>query len=98
MTIPFLKAHGAKNDFLLTMVPDLPPGVPLAELARTICDRHTGVGADGWLHVSAPAPDAEAEIRLFNADGSLAEISGNDLVVSLGSHAQDLGLPVISRT
>jgi diaminopimelate epimerase len=77
MTIPFLKAHGAKNDFLLTMVPDLPPGIPPADLARAICDRHTGVGADGWLHVSAPAHDAEAEIRLFNADGSVAEISGN---------------------
>jgi diaminopimelate epimerase len=77
MTIPFLKAHGAKNDFLLTMIPDVPPGVQAAELARAICDRHTGVGADGWLHVSVPARDAEAEIRLFNADGSMAEISGN---------------------
>jgi diaminopimelate epimerase len=77
MTIPFLKAHGAKNDFLLTMVPDVPPGVQAAELARAICTRHTGIGADGWLHVSVPARDAEAEIRLFNADGSMAEISGN---------------------
>jgi diaminopimelate epimerase len=77
MTIPFLKAHGAKNDFLLTMVSDLPPGVPPAQAARAICDRHTGVGADGWLHLSVPASDADAETRLFNADGSVAEISGN---------------------
>jgi diaminopimelate epimerase len=77
MRIPFLKAHGAKNDFLLTMVSDLPSGVPPAQLARAICDRHTGVGADGWLHLSMPASDADAEIRLFNADGSVAEISGN---------------------
>jgi diaminopimelate epimerase len=77
MTIPFLKAHGAKNDFLLTAAPDVPSGVPPADLACAICDRHTGIGADGWLHVATPAPDADGEIRLFNADGSLAEISGN---------------------
>ncbi|MBZ5594095.1 MAG: diaminopimelate epimerase [Acidobacteriia bacterium] len=77
MTIPFLKAHGAKNDFLLTAAPDVPPGVPPADLARAICDRHTGIGADGWLHVATPVHDADGEIRLFNADGSMAEISGN---------------------
>jgi diaminopimelate epimerase len=77
MTIPFLKAHGAKNDFLLTAAADVPPGVPHADLARAICDRHTGIGADGWLHVATPVEDADGEIRLFNADGSKAEISGN---------------------
>ena len=49
MQIPFLKAHGAKNDFLLTSASDVPAGVPHADLARAICDRHTGIGADGWL-------------------------------------------------
>lgn len=77
LKIPFLKAHGAKNDFLLTPVADLPSGTPLAELARAICDRHTGIGADGWLHVSPGGEGADGEIRLFNADGSIAEISGN---------------------
>jgi diaminopimelate epimerase len=77
LKIPFLKAHGAKNDFLLTPVADLPAGEPLAELARAICDRHTGIGADGWLHVSPGGEGADGEIRLFNADGSVAEISGN---------------------
>jgi diaminopimelate epimerase len=77
MKIPFLKAHGAKNDFLLTPVDALPPGLPLAELARAICDRNTGIGADGWLHVSTGVEGADGEIRLFNADGSVAEISGN---------------------
>jgi diaminopimelate epimerase len=79
MKIPFTKAHGAKNDFLLTWTRDLPDGLgDLAETARAICDRHTGVGADGWLLVTA-AEDAEAEgaIELFNSDGSTAEISGN---------------------
>jgi diaminopimelate epimerase len=48
----------------------------LAAFTRRICDRHTGVGADGveWLF---PAQDADIRARLFNADGSEAEISGN---------------------
>ena len=77
LKIPFLKAHGAKNDFLLTALADVPAGQPVAELARELCDRHTGIGADGWLHVSPGGEDADGEIRLFNADGSVAEISGN---------------------
>jgi len=75
MTIPFLKAHGAKNDFLLTPAEAAPAKTSLADVARAICDRHTGIGADGWLLVAAGGGDAE--IRLFNADGSQAEISGN---------------------
>jgi diaminopimelate epimerase len=77
MKIPFTKAHGAKNDFLLTWSSDLPEG-DLPAIARAICDRHTGIGADGWLIVNPPA-DAEAEgaIQLFNSDGSVPEISGN---------------------
>src|SRR5436305_5690827 len=70
MTIPFMKAHGAGNDFLLTWA-DRAPESDLAALARAICQRHTGIGADGWMLVK---PDA---IRLFNADGSEAELSGN---------------------
>jgi diaminopimelate epimerase len=77
MKIPFTKAHGAKNDFLLTWEADAPEEAREAA-ARAICDRHTGVGADGWMVVSPPA-DAEAEgaIQLYNSDGSMAEISGN---------------------
>jgi len=79
MTIPFTKAHGAKNDFLLTWEVDAPrDGLPRAACA--ICDRHTGVGADGWMLVRAVArgtADYDAAIRLFNSDGSEAEISGN---------------------
>lgn len=79
MRIPFTKAHGARNDFLLTWAGDA-PGENLEEAARAICDRHAGIGADGWLLVE-PAPECapayHASIRLFNADGSEAEISGN---------------------
>ena len=77
MKIPFTKAHGAKNDFLLTWDADAPID-QRPETARALCDRHTGIGADGWMVVS-PATDAEVEgsIQLYNSDGSMAEISGN---------------------
>jgi len=70
MTIPFTKAHGAGNDFLLSWADQVFAG-NLPSLARAICDRHTGIGADGWILMR------NASIRLFNADGSEAEISGN---------------------
>jgi diaminopimelate epimerase len=77
MKVPFTKAHGAKNDFLLTWQADAPEG-DLPSMARAICDRHTGVGADGWILVAPPADDqAEGSIQLYNSDGSTAEISGN---------------------
>jgi diaminopimelate epimerase len=75
MKIPFTKAHGARNDFLLTWRDDLPEGAS-PEIARTICDRHTGVGADGWI-VMSRAQDADAAIELWNSDGSTSAISGN---------------------
>jgi diaminopimelate epimerase len=77
MKIPFTKAHGARNDFLLTWQSDAPEG-DRAEIARQICDRHTSVGADGWMLVDRrPDPEADATITLYNSDGSMAEISGN---------------------
>jgi len=79
MRIPFTKAHGAGNDFLLTWINEA-PRENHAEAARAICDRHTGIGADGWLLVSQP-PAGEKEydcaIQLYNSDGSPAELSGN---------------------
>lgn len=77
MKIRFTKAHGAKNDFLLTWRNDAPEENQ-PELARAICNRYTGIGADGWMLVDPPA-DAEAEgaIELYNSDGSAPEISGN---------------------
>src|SRR3954463_16397645 len=72
--IPFVKASACGNDFVLIDGMHMPPD--LIAFAKTICDRHNGVGADGveWL-----LPDKEATVRarLFNADGSEAEISGN---------------------
>ena len=85
MTIPFVKLHGAKNDFLLTPLEDaLRAGESFFPvIAAAICDRFTGVGADGWMLIDrAPGqglagPDFDASIRLFNSDGSEPELSGN---------------------
>lgn len=72
--IPFSKLHGAENDFLLTWLheapADDPPGV-----ARRICARYTGIGADGWMLVSKRRGGLRTQ--LFNSDGSEPELSGN---------------------
>jgi diaminopimelate epimerase len=74
---PFTKAHGAQNDFLLTWRRDAPGGGYPA-IARAICDRHTGIGADGWMLVDPPTDgQADGAIELYNSDGSAPEISGN---------------------
>jgi len=72
--IPFVKASACGNDFLIVDGSYAP--VDLGDLSERMCDRHRGVGADGveWLF---PARDADIEARLFNSDGSEAEISGN---------------------
>jgi diaminopimelate epimerase len=71
---PFTKAHAYGNDFLYVRR-DAVAGWPLDALARQLCDRHTGVGADG-LVVFDPTADGAAML-LFNADGGRAEVSGN---------------------
>src|ERR1700691_4402882 len=82
MKIPFVKLHGAKNDFLITLVEDMPVA-DLQEVAIAICDRYTGVGADGWMLLDRTGGDDpsgqsfDASIRLFNSDGSEPELSGN---------------------
>jgi len=82
MKIPFIKLHGAKNDFLITMAADVRI-TDLQELAIAICDRYTGVGADGWMILDptggppAAEQNCDAMIRLFNSDGSEPELSGN---------------------
>jgi diaminopimelate epimerase len=99
MKIPFTKAHGARNDFLLTWRNRLPPWLDdFADAARAICDRHTGVGADGWLLVSPGSGEAHGAIDLWNSDGSRSEISGNGtrcaaaLLIEAGWADQDVNI------
>jgi diaminopimelate epimerase len=75
-----VKAHAYGNDFLLVDERELPDGTDPAELARAVCDRHRGIGADGLLIFGASTPGRRGvSMRLVNADGSPAEISGNGL-------------------
>ncbi|MEZ5318613.1 MAG: diaminopimelate epimerase [Vicinamibacterales bacterium] len=73
-TVRLVKAQALGNDFLLHAVDRL-PGAEAAPLARRLCDRHRGVGGDGLMCVEATG--AGARTRLFNADGGIAEVSGN---------------------
>ncbi len=66
--------QGTGNDFLLVETED--EGRDWGVLAQAICDRHYGVGADGLMLV-LPSQGADVRMRLFNADGSEAEVSGN---------------------
>jgi diaminopimelate epimerase len=72
--VPFIKATACGNDFLIIDSVHAPSDVH--SFSRRICDRHNGVGADGveWV---LPTNDADLRVRLLNADGSEAEISGN---------------------
>jgi diaminopimelate epimerase len=74
ITISVVKANACGNDFLIIDAALAPADI--AAFSRRICDRHTGVGADGveWLSSTA---GADVQARLINADGSEAEISGN---------------------
>ncbi len=74
MTMPFVKATACGNDFLIIDEALAPSDIQA--FTRLICDRHNGVGADGVEWVSRDE-EADLRIRLLNADGSEAEISGN---------------------
>jgi diaminopimelate epimerase len=72
--IRFVKAHACGNDFLI--VDELVEEHRLGEVARILCARNTGVGADGVEYLTL-GDNGGYSIRLFNADGSEGEISGN---------------------
>jgi diaminopimelate epimerase len=69
------KHHGLGNDFLVAFHPGVED---LPALARRLCDRHRGVGADGLL-IAGSAEGYAAQMTLYNADGSRAEMSGNGI-------------------
>jgi diaminopimelate epimerase len=75
--VDLVKAHAYGNDFLLVAADAVEHVSDQAALARRVCDRHRGVGADGLMVVTLTA--AGAAIDLFNADGSHSEISGNGI-------------------
>jgi diaminopimelate epimerase len=84
----FVKMQGTGNDFLF--VESKGEGRDWTAVSREMCDRHYGVGADG-LVVVLPSEKADVRMRLFNADGSEAEVSGNG-VRCLVKYAVERGL------
>lgn len=92
------KLHGLGNDFLVLV--DLDDASPIdAGLAIALCDRRRGIGADGLIRVSPGTDGADVTMTLRNADGSLAEMSGNGirclaLAVARHRHVDDLDLTV----
>jgi diaminopimelate epimerase len=72
------KHHGLGNDFLVLL--DLGGTEPITpEIAVALCDRRTGLGADGLIRVTPGEGDADVTMLLLNADGSEAEMSGNGI-------------------
>jgi diaminopimelate epimerase len=74
----FTKMQGAGNDYIYVdcfagPIPDCPD-----QLARQVSDRHFGIGGDGLVLI-CPSPEADARMRMFNSDGSEAEMCGNGI-------------------
>jgi diaminopimelate epimerase len=76
VTLHLSKLHGTGNDFLVTVALDGGPA-PDATVARALCDRHRGVGADGLITLLPGQAGADCTMELRNADGKAAEMSGN---------------------
>lgn len=75
MAVPFVKMHGAGNDFVIFDARERP--VPLdAETVRRLADRHLGIGCDQLFRLE-PSSRADLFLRIWNPDGSEAEACGN---------------------
>ena len=74
----FWKMNGAGNDFILlnNLEEQLPPA-QLPQLARTLCERHLSIGADGLMVVDVPTEGGDYKMRFYNSDGSAGEMCGN---------------------
>ncbi len=89
--IEFAKMHGLGNDFVVI---DCTDGrtYDFAGLAVAMCDRHFGIGADGLIAI-LPGLTADCRMRIFNADGSEAQMCGNG-IRCVGKYVRDRGLVV----
>jgi diaminopimelate epimerase len=92
MEFPFVKMHGAANDFVVVdhRAPFLPSGDTLQPLVARVCDRRRGVGADGMLLIERDS-ECDFAMRYFNADGRSADYCGNG-ARCLARRAFDLGI------
>lgn len=75
----FTKMHGIGNDFvIINNIDGIIPEQNYSQMSNELCDRHFGIGADGLIFV-LPSSKADYKMRVFNADGSEAEMCGNGL-------------------
>jgi len=111
--IPVAKMHGTHNEFVL-VEERASRGVSYGDLALRLCDRAHGLGADGLLVIGEPQTgiDAIATMRIFNADGSEAEMCGNGMrcvarflvergapdAFAVATVAGPIGVEVLART
>ena len=72
----FCKAHGLGTDFVIVWEKDAPAGTDWSAAAKALCDRHTGIGADGVLLLQ-PSERHDFFMSVYNSDGSRAEMCGN---------------------
>lgn len=77
--LPFEKMHGLGNDFILMHHKYLPPSISEQELAKSLCDRHFGVGADGLIVVKPSSEGGDLAWDYINSDGSYGEMCGNGM-------------------
>ncbi|MCF8002117.1 MAG: diaminopimelate epimerase [Halanaerobiales bacterium] len=79
MKVKFFKMHGLGNDFI--MINDIKEELDdYSNLAKKLCDRHFGIGADGIILIQNSQKDkADFKMRIFNPDGSEAEMCGNGI-------------------
>jgi diaminopimelate epimerase len=88
--LQFVKMHGAGNDYVyVDCFRQAAPADPAAT-ARAIADRHFGVGGDGLILIG-PVEGADAEMRMYNADGSYSEMCGNG-IRCVAKYVYDSGL------
>ncbi|BCK85577.1 diaminopimelate epimerase [Dysosmobacter sp. NSJ-60] len=74
----FWKMNGAGNDFVvLNNLEEHLPAECLPQAARTLCQRHLSIGADGLMVVDAPTQGGDYKMLFFNSDGSVGEMCGN---------------------
>lgn len=78
MMLPFVKAEGTGNDFIIVDSKDLKKELNLSELAEELCRRKKSVGADGLL-IYDTSEKHDFKMRIFNSDGSEAEMCGNGI-------------------
>jgi len=78
--IQFEKYHGTGNDFIIINHDDLKnfKTINPSDLARKVCDRHFGIGADGMM-IAKESIIADVKMEFYNADGSLAPMCGNGI-------------------